>query len=453
MYITILTTGSLGDVQPFLALALGLREAGYQVRIATHEQYRDIVTGRGIEFRPVGGDVRLLLESEEGRRLLDSGGNGLLALRQLARMAEPLAVRATRDAFEAVRDADLMIVGTPAFFGGEALAEATGIPVVYAGLGPMAPTREAPSMLFPALPAGLGWMGRMGYHQLTHQLTLLAFAGLMRHPMNRARGQALGLGDRGWIIPRRRFREGPLVLYGYSEAVLPRPRDWSSTQQVTGYWFLDRGTAWEPSARLLDFLGSGPPPVCVGFGSMNDRDPRGLAELAVDALRRAGQRGILLTGWGGLASEQRWDDVFVLDQAPHDWLFLRTAAVVHHGGAGTTAAGLRAGRPTVVVPYRADQPFWGRRVFDLGAGPKPLPRRRLTAEGLAEAIFHAVSRPELRAAADRVARRLRQEDGVGRAVALVERLLGGWQERAMVAMSGGARRRAGRRSGGRAVGR
>ncbi|HSB54958.1 MAG TPA: glycosyltransferase, partial [Gemmatimonadales bacterium] len=235
MYITILTTGSRGDIQPFVALGSGLQSAGHQVRIATHEPYRELVQSRGLGFGPVGGDARELLESGEGRRLLDSGGNPFTVFRELARMAEPLAVRAMRDAYEATRDSDLLITGTATFFGGEALAEATGIPLVYGGLGPMAPTQQACSMLFPALPSALGWAGPLGYHWLSHQLTLLAFTGLMRSPINRARETVLGLPPRGWTISPRRFRDGPLFLYGYSQAVLPRPTDWSSTQQVTGY--------------------------------------------------------------------------------------------------------------------------------------------------------------------------------------------------------------------------
>jgi UDP:flavonoid glycosyltransferase YjiC (YdhE family) len=166
----------------------------------------------------------------------------------------------------------------------------------------------------------------------------------------------------------------------------------------------------------VDFLQSGPPPVYIGFGSMAGRDPERRAEIALEALKRSGQRGVLLTGWGGLQPRDLPDDVYAVDSVPHDWLFPQMAAVVHHGGAGTTAAGLRAGTPTVIVPFFGDQPFWGRRVAELGVGPAPIPQKQLSVERLAAAIRTAAGDPAMRARAQELGRRIRQEDGVARAV-------------------------------------
>ncbi|ODT99603.1 MAG: hypothetical protein ABS81_25450 [Pseudonocardia sp. SCN 72-86] len=191
---------------------------------------------------------------------------------------------------------------------------------------------------------------------------------------------------------------------------------------VTGYWTAPDDPTYEPPAALAAFLAAGPPPVYVGFGSMPDRDARSLAESALTAARRAGGRVVLLSGWSGLAAAGD-PDVLVVDDVSHRWLFPRVAAVVHHGGAGTTAAGLRAGRPTVVVPFFSDQFFWGRRIAALGAGPLPIAREKLTTTALTDAIRDALRPPRV-AAAMGLGARLAAEDGTAAAVTVLERLAG-----------------------------
>jgi UDP:flavonoid glycosyltransferase YjiC (YdhE family) len=200
---------------------------------------------------------------------------------------------------------------------------------------------------------------------------------------------------------------------------VPTPADWDASSHVTGYWFLPRQPDWQPPAELLAFLERGPAPVYVGFGSMPSQDAERKTRLVLDAVAQSGQRAILATGWGGLAQASAPPGVFVLDSAPHDWLFERCAAVVHHGGAGTTAAGLRAGKPSVICPFFGDQPFWGRRVHALGAGPQPIPQKKLTAAALAGAMRAAATDPGMAGRAAALGEGIRQEDGVARAVALI----------------------------------
>jgi UDP:flavonoid glycosyltransferase YjiC (YdhE family) len=211
-----------------------------------------------------------------------------------------------------------------------------------------------------------------------------------------------------------------LRLYPYSPAVLPTPADWDASSVATGYWFLPRDGDWQPDPALVDFLASGPPPVYVGFGSMPSEDAAAKTQVVLDALAQAGQRGVVATGWGGLTLANAPRDVFALDAAPHDWLFPRMAAVVHHGGAGTTAAGLAAGAPTVICPFFGDQPFWGRRVAALGVGPAPIPQKKLTAARLAAALRTVAEDAAMRMRAQTLGEAIRSEDGVGRAVALLE---------------------------------
>jgi sterol 3beta-glucosyltransferase len=214
------------------------------------------------------------------------------------------------------------------------------------------------------------------------------------------------------------------MLSAYSPSIIPHPTDWPATVAVTGYYFLDAQTDWQPSPALQAFLAAGAPPVYIGFGSMAGRNPEQLATLVLEALAQSGQRGLLLTGWGGLRPETVPDSVFVVNSAPHGWLFPRMAAVVHHGGAGTTAEGLRAGVPTVIVPFVFDQPFWGARVNALGLGPAPIPQKKLTADRLAHAIRVAVTDSGMRQRAKACGAAIRAENGIGNAVHFIQRTLG-----------------------------
>lgn len=210
------------------------------------------------------------------------------------------------------------------------------------------------------------------------------------------------------------------ILYGFSPSVVPIPPDWGPNQQVVGYWFLGCGQDFEPEEGLAQFLANGPRPVCIGFGSMVEHDQEQVTRIVVRALRATDGRAILLDGWSQLGSGDLPDTIYSTQEVPHDWLFPRLAVAVHHDGAGTTAAALRAGIPSVVVPMFGDQFFWARRVEELGAGPAPLPRRRLTAESLAWAVGRALSDREMEERAGQLGGRILQEDGVGAAVRLIE---------------------------------
>jgi sterol 3beta-glucosyltransferase len=218
-------------------------------------------------------------------------------------------------------------------------------------------------------------------------------------------------------------RDGMHFLYLYSSHVGHAPEEWPENLHVTGACTLDTTAGWTAPKELVDFLAAGPPPVYIGFGSMTGRSPEDLARLAQQAVTLAGQRAVLVSGWGGIASAARSADVLVVESAPHEWLFPRCSAVVHHGGAGTVTAGLAAGKPTVVTAFFGDQPYWGYRVQALGAGPPPILRRDLDAQRLAGAIRRVVSEESYRRAAEHVATRLRAEDGVANAVETIRAIL------------------------------
>jgi len=282
-------------------------------------------------------------------------------------------------------------------------------------LQPLHPTRAFPSYASPTQRNLGGFLNRFTYLASD---TMFWFP--YRSAVNRFRQEQMNLPQIPiWVNEIRQWQRRCPVIYGFSPSVVQKPPDWGDHVEVTGYWFLDRQPGWQPPADLADFLAAGSPPVYIGFGSMSTRKPQETTELVLRALSRDRQRGLLLTGWGGLSEIDLPDYVFKIESAPHDWLFPQMAAVVHHGGAGTTAAGLRAGIPTIIVPHFIDQPFWGQRVADLGAGPQPIPRKQLTAERLADAINIAVTDEKMRRRAADLGEIIRAEDGVARAVEVI----------------------------------
>ena len=412
MRLTIPTTGSRGDVQPYVALGLGLQAAGHHVRIATHADLGPLVRLYGLDFFP--------LEPGPGLQMTDR--NPIVFLREFVRLREPLVRTMMSNCYEACRDADAVLTTTTSPLLGYLVAMKLGIPAYRTSLQPAALSRFHTNFLFPEPPEWLPFQGL--YNVFSHVFIGMMLWRMWRKTLNEAARDVLGLPPVPFAGPGRDFMHPSLSLDGYSSLVVPKPRDWPNNHHLTGYWFLDAPPDWHPPADLEAFLSSGPPPVYVGFGSHHNCDAAQVTELVVRALKGAGVRGILATGWGALEAVVGSDQFFSLDSAPHAWLFPRMAAVVHHGGAGSTAAGLRAGAPSILIPFFADQPFWGRCVHRLGVGPEPIPRKELSAQRLEQAVRQAVADTALRRRAEEMGRLIRAEDGVGKAVALFEQHVG-----------------------------
>ena len=411
MRIVILTMGTRGDVQPYVALGAGFQRAGHHVRVAAPEPYEAFVTAYGLDFAPLAGDPVQLV-----RGLVDEAGfNPLRSVQVMTKYVLSIAVEVMQNAWKACQDADAILSSFLMINAGHEVARLRSVPDFSAQLFPVfTPTQAFPSPAFPSLPWG------SVYNRLTHAVFAQVFwqGGRLAYRMIRRRLPDMPA-HLHW--PFAASDRGPTpTLYGFSPLVIPPPSDWGSAIHVTGYWFLDAGSEWQPPAALVDFLESGPPPVYVGFGSMVTRDADRLTRIVVEALAQSDQRAVLLGGWSDLGGDHLPDRVFKIEAAPHDWLFPRMAAVVHHGGAGTTGAALRAGVPQVVVPFTADQPFWGERVRALHVGPPPINRKRLTADRLADCIRFAVADPAVRSGALALGERIHAEDGVGNAVRVVE---------------------------------
>ncbi|MEE1824643.1 glycosyltransferase [Streptomyces sp. BE20] len=410
MRILIATAGSRGDVAPFTGLGARLHAAGHQVAVATHTTFADTVRSAGLEFWPLPVDPRAELASERGQNLLRTGTGplGIVHLTRLARSFMPGLGDAIAAATSAGADL-LLTTGTTAALG-QVVAEAAGIPTLTLQLQPMAPTRE-----FAPVVTGTRSLGAAGNLLAGHAVQ--AAVDHLFAPAVRGLRRQLGLPQRSVA----HARSSHSVLHGFSPVVVPRPADWRPGLAVAGYWWPHTDPGWQPPQRLLDFLAAGPPPVYVGFGSLVVPDPERLTRTVLAALRAARVRAVLQSGWSGLVTADS-DDVLTIGDTPHDWLFPRVAATVHHAGAGTTAATLRAGTPTVPVPAQLDAPFWSTRLTRLGTSPGPVPLPQLTAARLATAIRRTLDTPHHRNCARALATALTAEDGTAKVLAAIDRL-------------------------------
>ena len=350
------------------------------------------------------------MQSQEGRAALRSPKGAL----RVASGLMPVMRKVLMDEWEAAASPGVdAIVYHPKAMGGYHVAEALGVPAFLALPVPaLSPTGAFPVPVLPLPNLGAA-LNRLSYGTFFRSLTLP-----YRSMVNQWRERTLGLTALPLRASELELRGEPIVrLYPCSPTVVPVPADWDGSSAMTGYWFLNQGKDWRPPDELAAFLRDGPPPVYVGFGTAAP-DPEGSRASALAALRRLGLRGVLATGRRGMADPE----IIEIEGAPHDWLFPRMAAVAHHGGAGTTAEGLRAGRPTAVFPSNfGDQLFWGRRVRALGMGPEPVPQKRLTIERLTAAIRAVTEDEGARRRAEELGERVRGEDGVARAVELIER--------------------------------
>ncbi len=407
MRIAIVCNDTRGGIQPYVALGLGLRRAGHDVRAMAPADLATMFSDAGIAVAPLSGSIEEVVRASGG--VAERGT--IAAIRLSAREMPARILTWTKEALAACEGVDVVTGGVGGVVVGLSVAEKIGKPFVETHLQPVgAPTDRYPGVLFAGVPRWLGGWGRRMSHHLSEAAIWMPFKPLMAS----ARRKVLGL------TGRARAADGQPVLYGFSRHVVPVPSHGDRPRIMTGYWSLPAAETWRPPPALEAFLARGGPVVSIGFGSMTNQKPEAVTSLVLEAVKSAGVRAVLLAGWGGLKSIED-DAVFCAEALPHDWLFPRVRAVVHHGGAGTTGAALRAGVPAIVVPFAMDQPFWGSRVEALGVGPTPIPRKRLTAARLADALRKTVSDEGMRERAAELGERLRAEDGPAEAAACFER--------------------------------
>ena len=426
--IVVMVVGSRGDVQPFIPIGRRLAER-HRVRIATHREFRTMVEQAGLEFYPLAGDPHELMEYmvKTGGRIIPTRLDQIVedVPKKRAMIAEILA-STWRACTEADPDrpnapafrADAILANPPSY-GHIHCAEALHVPLHMIFTMPWSPTCAYPHPFSGFDP---------GQHHpvknfLSYSLVdLLIWSGI-GDLVNAFRQDTLKLSPLALV-------DGPALLednevpftYLWPAALVPKPADWGPNIDLANFTFHEQAHTYEPPGALVDFLAAGEAPIYVGFGSVGVEDPTAITRSIFTALEKAGARGIVSEGWAHLGSETVPPNVFLIGDCPHDWLFPRCRAVCHHGGAGTTAAGLRAGLPTVVVPFFGDQFFWGQTVADAGAGPEPIPIARLDDSTLT-AAFDACRRPQMRERAQALGARLRETDGVELVVRSIYRQL------------------------------
>ncbi|CEF79773.1 unnamed protein product [Fusarium graminearum] len=419
--IVIQVVGSRGDVQPFVALGNELQRHGHRVRLATHDTFADFVLESGLEFYPIGGDPTELMAymvknpglipSIKSLRAGDIQKKRLMIAEMLegcwrsCKEPDPL----NQQPF--VADA---IIANPPSFAHVHCAQALGIPLHLMFTMPWSGTKYFchPLANINANNSGISTA-------VANQISFMAVEWMtwqgLGDIINTWR-QSLDLED----IP---FSEGAGLLetlqipftYCWSPALVPKPLDWPDYIDVCGFFFRDI-PQYTPEPGLGAFLRNGPAPIYIGFGSIVIDDADKLTAILVDAVKETGVRAIISKGWSKLGANQPADsDIYYLGDCPHEWLFQQVTAVIHHGGAGTTACGLLNGKPTAIVPFFGDQPFWGTMVHAAGAGPMPIPQKMLDSQNLSHAIRYCLT-PGALAAARGMAEKMRQENGVRQAV-------------------------------------
>lgn len=414
MRILILTFGTRGDVQPYVALARAAIGAGHEAAVCTAEGFRPLVEDAGVPYLHMSNDMLDLIQTE-----MPAMSGAADSLRLIRRMTA--AMRASLlDQWRAAQTFDPgLLVYHPKSLGGLHIAERLQIPAAISLPLPFfTATRAFPIPFIARWPLG-GTANRLSYQ--FNRFSALAYGAMI----NTFRRNTLGLAPASRWSDYLTFPDGRPVpaLYGFSSTVVPVPADYPPHAHITGYWFLPDHTAWQPPPDLQAFLADGEPPLYIGFGSMGfGKHAAAHGHSLVEAVHRVGARAVVATGWGGIHLTETSDDVLVVRDVPHGWLLPQTAAVIHHGGAGTTAAGLRAGRPTLICPILGDQGFWAERVSRLGVGPRPIPIRRLTAINLTERLNQLLTEQRYRSTADSIGTAIRSEDGTGQAIRVLERV-------------------------------
>ncbi|XP_073063610.1 sterol 3-beta-glucosyltransferase UGT80A2-like isoform X1 [Primulina eburnea] len=411
MQIVMLIVGTRGDVQPFVAIGKQLQDYGHRVRLATHSNFKEFVLTSGLEFYPLGGDPKVLAGyMVKNKGFLPSGPSEIPVQRNQIKeiIYSLLAACKEPDMDSGIPfKADAMIANPPAY-GHTHVAEALKIPLHIFFTMPWTPTSEFPHPLSRVKqPAGY----RLSY-QIVDSLIWLG----IRDMINDVRKKKLRLRPVTYLSGSQGSEADIPHGYIWSPHLVPKPKDWGPKVDVVGFCFLDLATNFEPPEALVNWLKSGPKPIYIGFGSLPVQEPEKMTKIIVEALEITKQRGIINKGWGGLGNlAEEKDFVYLLDNCPHDWLFLQCAAVVHHGGAGTTAAGLKAACPTTIIPFFGDQPFWGERVHARKVGPPPIPVDEFSLQKLVDAINFMLD-PKVKEQAVELAKAMENEDGVTGAV-------------------------------------
>ncbi|MBE0688281.1 MAG: glycosyltransferase family 1 protein [Anaerolineaceae bacterium] len=408
----ILTYGTRGDVEPFVALGVGLIQVGYSVRLVGPQAFSALVEDHGLEFQAIQSN-----SEELGQVLADRAGRNWIKM--ITRMTEhvfPLAKSALGVIEHASIGADLIIHSFLMTDAGHIMAKKLGIPDISAQFFPVfLPTKEFPAVGLPDLP--FGKLYRFG----SHALSTATFRYGPRIIYKRLKKSAPELPDLApWLLTGPVEDQTP-ILFAYSRFVLPFPENWPKNAHITGYWQLPVPSGWEPPADLVNFLENGTPPIYFSPGSMQSKKASQLLNLVIRAAVKSGVRVVLGVSPAEIPEEMQGENVICANDVPHAWLFPRVAFILHHGGAGTCGSALSAGVPNTAIPYSVDQFFWAKRLAQAGVGPSAPDARHLTEKDLTELIQDGIGNPKYRGKAINLVQKIRQEDGLSNALDIIQK--------------------------------
>jgi sterol 3beta-glucosyltransferase len=396
--ITILCAGSRGDFQPYIALAQELKKLGKEVRIVGGRSFEDLIKGYDIGFYPLSTDYRTANVDPKLLQAAQSSDNLFKMLITFNKMKK-IVIGLTEETYYACEGSELIIYHpgvTIGYFAGEML----GIPTVLATPFPMHQTKEVASVIAygkTRMPV------KLSYTLLQSMLWMASKTGVAVL-LKKKNGKL----PKGFSSPFEKIDKSHPAIVSCSNFVFPRPTDWNENIHQYGYWFVEEKSEYTPSKELLDFLSKGEKPLYLGFGSVfNENQKDKIVRLIIDTLKKLGKRG-MICGMGKI--DNLPENIISIGSIPHTWLFERVSAVVHHGGAGTAAAGFRAGVPSIIVPFSNDQFAWAHRAFNLGVGSKPIYKKNLTAQRLYDAIKFALS-DRIVANAKSLAQKIDSENG------------------------------------------
>ncbi|MGN6149559.1 MAG: glycosyltransferase [Rhizomicrobium sp.] len=417
--ISVIAAGTRGDAQPPAMLCRELAGRGHEVRFIAQREFADMIEGSDVSLKPLPGDLHAELTSADAQKFFAGGSNPLTFLRWFYDIGKKFAAQLTPAMKEFTAGSDIIVGTGLADYYSNIMARVHKAKAAHAYMQPAVPTREFPCALISVPPFDMpGCMNKL------EARLYFETAWLGARPIAKVAHEMLGLPPPSWRVPiMEELHRGQPFLMAYSEAFLPRPEDWPDHVEVTGFWFRDTPASWQPPESLVQFIKAGPPPVYAGFGSMVMKDPQATVNAVLEAMAKNNARAVIASGWSSYKPAKLPDNIYAVDSIPHDWLLPQMAASIHHGGAGTTGASLRAGLPQIVVPFVGDQPFWGRQVEKRGVGPRRIPHARLTASKLSQAITVALNDQAMRKRAAHMGERVRAENGLQRAVEIIERRL------------------------------
>jgi len=415
MKVTILTVGTRGDVQPCIAFGQSLKKKGHDVHIAAPLDYKDLVEASRLNFHPIQQQFRDIYKRKSGSSYLTEKINPWHFLMGRKNKVRPILDCIVSDLVQACTGSDIIlytILAMPAAF----IANDLGVASMALCLQPLSRTQSFPNILFPS-PINIGFL-----NYTTHFLAEKAISMVFHAAITRWRKKSGLPPTQHSFSMKYSHREYP-VLNAFSSHLVAKPPDWGKRKHINGFWFLDTPiSSYKPSHDLIHFLKNGDTPVCISFGSMNDTRVEKRIRLCLSALQKIGKRAVLIAGKSGFQKSDlpESENTIVIEEVSHQWLFSRVSAVIHHGGAGTVAAAVRAAVPSIIIPFFFDQNFWGKRLTSLGVGPKPISEKELSVEAIAQTVTTSVEEKKFQLKLEKLSRKVSEEKGLENAVKAFE---------------------------------